>query len=103
MKKIFPNGFKASKLNHFLTTTKVGKTASGLVRETLQSAPFVGTFITNLKESKKISAENWKYYRLLLGCIFGVFVINGIAKAVWNIDQLISIGELLRALNSILQ
>lgn len=58
--------------------------SKGFVRETLQSLPFVGTFITSAKiDTKenpkgKINLEGWDYYRLAIGLAVGYVLYKGL-------------------------
>lgn len=85
-KKIFPNGFKESKFNKFFKETFVGKAVSGLVRESLQSIPFVGTIVTSFKEDTKdnpkgkVNITKWDAYRLAIGLVLAYFMAKGILK-----------------------
>lgn len=56
----------------------------GLFRETLQTIPFVGTIITNIKTDTKdnpkgqIKLSKWDIYRLVLGLVIGYVLYKGI-------------------------
>ena len=67
-----------------LLKSKVGKSITGLIRETLQSTPFVGTVITAFKEDTKenpkglIKLSKWHMYRLVIGLITGYLMYRGV-------------------------
>ena len=79
-KKIFPNGFNASKLNKFFKETTVGKGIAGLA----QSAPVVGPIITNFKEDTasnpagKLNLGGVEWWRIALGVGIAVLIAKGI-------------------------
>ena len=56
----------------------------GLVRETLQTLPIIGTIVTNFKTETKTSAKGsiqlskWDIYRLILGLGIAYFLAKGI-------------------------
>ena len=64
--------------------TKVGKLLKGLVRESLQTLPVVGTIVTVFKKDTpespkgKINLEGWEWYRLVLGIGIGYVLAKGI-------------------------
>ena len=64
--------------------TKIGGLLRGLVREGLQSVPFVGTLVTNFKEDTtenpkgKIKLTKWDGYRLVIGLVIGVALAKGL-------------------------
>lgn len=66
---------------------QLGKMLKGLVRETLQTLPFVGTIITNVKTDTKenpkgkLKLESWDWYRLAIGLIVGFVLFKGILTA----------------------
>lgn len=74
---------KDSKIGKLLNS-KIGKIASGLVREGLQTVPVVGTIITNLKTDTpdnpagKIKLSKWDIYRLVIGLVVGYVLYKGI-------------------------
>lgn len=63
---------------------KLGSMLKGLFRETLQTIPFVGTIITNIKTDTKdnpkgqIKLSKWDIYRLVLGLVIGYVLYKGI-------------------------
>ena len=69
--------------------TKIGKILGGLVRESLQTLPVIGTIVTNLKSDTtdnpkgKIKLEGWEWYRLVLG--FGIGYV--LAKNILTQEQ----------------
>jgi len=79
-KKIFPNGFKDSKLNKFFKETTVGKGIAGLA----QSAPIVGTLVTNFKEDTKenpagsLKLGKPELWRIVLGLVIAGLIAKGV-------------------------
>ena len=64
--------------------TKFAKLLGGLVRESLQTLPVVGTIVTVFKKDTpespkgKIKLEGWEWYRLVLGIGIGYVLAKGI-------------------------
>ena len=64
--------------------TKVGKLLGGLVRESLQTLPVIGTIVTSFKSDSsespkgKIKLEAWDWYRLVLGAAIGYVLATNI-------------------------
>jgi len=64
--------------------TLVGGILKGLVGETLQTLPVVGTFVTAFKENTKenpkgtIKLSKWHLYRLAIGLITGYLMYKGV-------------------------
>jgi len=63
---------------------KLGSMIKGLFRETLQTIPFVGTIVTNIKTDTKdnpkgqIKLSKWDVYRLVLGLVIGYVLYKGL-------------------------
>ena len=63
---------------------KLGSMIKGLFRETLQTIPFVGTIVTNIKTDTKdnpkgqIKLSKWDIYRLVLGLVIGYVLYKGL-------------------------
>ena len=63
---------------------KLGSMIKGLFRETLQTIPFVGTIVTNIKtdtkdnQKGKIKLSKWDIYRLALGLAIGWVLYKGL-------------------------
>lgn len=72
------------RLKGFFKNTRVGRTIGGLVRETAQTVPFLGTIVTNFKTDTienpagKIKLSKWDIYRLLIGLAIGYVLYKGI-------------------------
>ena len=55
-----------------------------LFRETLQTIPFIGTIVTNIKTDTKdnpkgqIKLSKWDIYRLVLGLVIGYVLYKGL-------------------------
>lgn len=64
--------------------TKVGKLLGGLIRESLQTLPVIGTLVTVFKKDTtkspkgKINLEGWEWYRLVLGIGIGYVLAKSI-------------------------
>ncbi|PCJ57919.1 MAG: hypothetical protein COA65_08650 [Rhodospirillaceae bacterium] len=64
--------------------TKFAKLLGGLVRESLQTVPVVGTIVTVFKKDTpkspkgKINLQGWEWYRLVLGLGIGYALIKGL-------------------------
>jgi len=67
--------------------TKVGKILAGLVRESLQTLPVIGTIVTVFKKDTPESPkgkinlegiEGWEWYRLVLGIGIGYVLAKSI-------------------------
>ena len=77
--------------------TRFAKIMSGLVRESLQTIPFVGTLVTNFKQDDpdnpkgKIKLTWWDIYRLALGLGIAYALIKGLLTQ----DQIVFILNLL--------
>ena len=63
---------------------KLGSMIKGLFRETLQTIPFIGTIVTNIKTDTKdnpkgqIKLSKWDIYRLVLGLVIGYVLYKGL-------------------------
>ena len=63
---------------------KLGSMIKGLFRETLQTIPFIGTIVTNIKTDTKdnpkgqIKLSKWDVYRLVLGLVIGYVLYKGL-------------------------
>ena len=63
---------------------KLGNIIKGLVRETLQTLPIVGTIVTNIKTNTtdnpkgQLNLKNWDIYRLIFGSIIAYLVVKGV-------------------------
>ena len=63
---------------------KLGSMIKGLFRETLQTIPFIGTIVTNIKTDTKdnpkgqIKLSKWDIHRLVLGLVIGYVLYKGL-------------------------
>lgn len=70
--------------------TRFAKIIGGLVRESLQTLPIVGTIVTNLKSDStdnpkgKIKLDKWDWYRIILG----VGIAYALAKGILTTQQI---------------
>lgn len=68
--------------------TLVGGILKGLVGETLQTLPFVGTIVTAFKEDTKenpkgsIKMSKWHLYRLAIGLLTGYLMYKGVNQEI---------------------